>query len=96
MGQMLRYALPLVPSLMCWNITNSSDVIFVTNMLEDGKRLAGLLGYSYVLAQAVQMAAYIFNDAWQLSAVTEKEGREVFLAGFFPPIKVPCLLEEPF
>ncbi len=83
MGQMLRYALPLVPSLMCWNITNSSDVIFVTNMLEDGKRLAGLLGYSYVLAQAVQMAAYIFNDAWQLSAVTEKEGREVFFSRIF-------------
>ena len=83
MGQMLRYALPLVPSLMCWNITNSSDVIFVTNMLEDGKRLAGLLGYSYVLAQAVQMVAYIFNDAWQLSAVTEKDGRETFFSRIF-------------
>ena len=83
MSQMLRYALPLVPSLMCWNITNSSDVIFVTNMLDDGKRLAGLLGYSYVLAQAVQMAAYIFNDAWQLSAVTEREGRETFFSRIF-------------
>ncbi len=83
MGQMLRYALPLVPSLMCWNITNSSDVIFVTNMLKDGQRLAGLLGYSYVLAQAVQMAAYIFNDAWQLSAVTEQEDREIFFSRIF-------------
>lgn len=83
MNQMLRYALPLVPSLMCWNITNSSDVIFVTNMLKNGQKLAGLLGYSYVLAQAVQMVAYIFNDAWQLSAVTEKDNRELFFSRIF-------------
>ena len=80
---MLRYALPLVPALMCWNITNSSDVLFVTNMMEDGQRLAGLLTYSYVIAQAVQLAAAIFNEAWQLSAVTEEKGREEFFGRVF-------------
>ncbi len=83
MNQMLRYALPLVPALMCWNITNSSDVLFVTNMMEDGQRLAGLLTYSYVIAQAVQLAAAIFNEAWQLSAVTEEKGREEFFGRVF-------------
>lgn len=83
MGRMLRYALPLIPSLMCWNITNSSDYLFVTHMLADGKRLAGLLGYSYVLAQAVQLAASIFNEAWQLSAITEQDDREEFFSRIF-------------
>jgi len=83
MRQMLAYALPLVPSLMCWNVIYSSDHLFVANLLENGKELDGLFYYSYSIASIMQVVASIFNEAWQLSAVTEEEGRERFFSRVF-------------
>ena len=73
---MLRYCLLLIPASVCWWITNASDRYMVTAFC--GEAQNGLYAAAYKIPNLLVIAAGIFIDAWQFSAVTEsrraKEG----------------------
>ena len=66
---MLKYSIPLIPNMICWWITNSSDKFIVAYMSGNGAN--GLLTAAYKLPTIVVLVSSIFMDAWQMSAITE-------------------------
>lgn len=78
---MIRYAVPLIPNMLCWWITNSSDRYVVNILL--GAEENGLLTAAYKLPTVVTMVSAIFLDAWQMSAITERKEREEFFTKVF-------------
>lgn len=87
-GEMLRYCLPMIPASISFWIINASDMFFVQAMCEDyggrsGNYWVGLLSAGYFLPQVISILGGIFYEAWQLSAVTEEQDREVFFSKIF-------------
>ena len=87
-GEMLRYCLPMIPASISFWIINASDMFFVQAMCEDyggrsGNYWVGLLSAGYFLPQIITIVGGIFYEAWQLSAVTEEQEREVFFSKIF-------------
>lgn len=82
-GRMLRFSLPLVSASIFWSITNTSDKLFVTNML--GPEATGLMSACYKLPTLLSIVATMFTEAWQISAFTDgtKKGREQFFTRVF-------------
>lgn len=85
---MLRYCLPMIPASISFWIINASDMFFVQAMCEDyggrsGNYWVGLLSAGYFLPQVITILGSIFYEAWQLSAVTEEQDREVFFSKIF-------------
>ena len=85
---MLRYCLPMIPASISFWIINASDMFFVQAMCEDyggrsGNYWVGLLSAGYFLPQIITIVGGIFYEAWQLSAVTEEQEREVFFSKIF-------------
>jgi len=85
---MLRYSLPLIPAQISFWIINASDLFFVNGMCEgyekqSGAYWSGLLGTGYFLPTILVTLGTIFYEAWQLSAVTEDQGRERFFSKVF-------------
>ena len=86
--QMLAYALPMVPAQISFWVINASDLFFVQAMCggykdQTGEYWTGLLGVGYFLPTILSVLGTIFYEAWQLSAVTEKEGRQRFFSRVF-------------
>ncbi len=85
---MLLFAVPLVPAQISFWVINTSDLFFVqiisdgTNG-ESGEYWAGLLSTAYFLPLILNTLGAIFYNAWQLSAITEEEGRRKFFAKIF-------------
>ena len=67
--RMLAYSLPLVPSMIMWWITSASDKFFVKGMLGDAAN--GVYSFAYRIPSLVAMVTTIFQQAWQISAITE-------------------------
>ncbi len=87
-GKMLRYALPMIPAQISFWIINASDLFFVKGMCDGfggmtGDEWAGLLSSGYWIPTILNTLGIIFYEAWQISAVTEEEGREVFFSRIF-------------
>ena len=87
-GQMLRFSLPMIPAQISFWVINASDMFFVKAMCEgmegrSGAAWSGLLSTGYFLPTILNTLGLIFYDAWQLSAVTEEEGREKFFSNVF-------------
>ena len=86
--QMLRFSLPMIPAQISFWIINASDLFFVREMCNgldgrDGNAWSGLLSTGYFLPTILTTLGLIFYDAWQLSAVTEEEGRAKFFTRIF-------------
>ena len=86
--QMLRFSLPMIPAQISFWIINASDLFFVREMCNgldgrDGNAWSGLLSTGYFLPTILTTLGLIFYDAWQLSAVTEEEGRAKFFTQIF-------------
>ena len=86
--QMLRFSLPMIPAQISFWIINASDLFFVREMCNgldgrDGNAWSGLLSTGYFLPTILTTLGLIFYDAWQLSAVTEEEGRAKFFTKIF-------------
>ncbi len=83
MGRMLRFSLPLVSASIFWSITNTSDKLFITNIL--GPEATGLMSACYKLPTLLSIVATMFTEAWQISAFTDgtKRGREQFFSRVF-------------
>lgn len=73
---MLRYAIPLIPNTILWWITNVSDRYIVAAVCGEG--VNGLYAAAYKIPSLIMLVSGIFMDAWQISAFTEKEGRDRF------------------
>ena len=82
-GEMLKYSLPMMPTTIIWWITNVSDRFIVTAISGSGEN--GLYSAAYKIPTIIALVAGVFNEAWQLSAISEsKDGEEV--AKFFSAV----------
>jgi len=78
--EMLRFAVPLIPTIVMWTITSLSDRIFLTKMHSDyhelGKSAAGIYEYANVVPGLISMVSTIFFQAWNMSAITENDSAD--------------------
>ena len=78
----------MIPAQISFWIINASDLFFVREMCDgldghSGDAWSGLLSTGYFLPTILTTLGLIFYDAWQLSAVTEEEGRAKFFTQIF-------------
>jgi O-antigen/teichoic acid export membrane protein len=79
---MFRYALPLVPTTMCWWITSSSNMYLIAFFLGTGA--SGLFEMGIRIPTMMVTISSIFMQAWQVSAITGgEEGQQRFFARVF-------------
>ena len=76
---MLKYCIPLIPTIILWWIINVSDQYMVTYFN------GGIYTSAYKIPNFVTIFASIFIDAWQLSAVDEydNKGKSEFFTKVF-------------
>lgn len=77
-AKMLSYCMPLIPNTVCSLIVSISDRYLVTYMI--GESANGIYAVSNKIPTILMIVANIFAEAWQISAVTEEEGRERFFS----------------
>ena len=77
---MMRFAMPLVPTIVMWTITSLSDRLFIRDMHSSrvvlGAGSAGLYGVANRIPNLISMVSTIFFQAWNMSAITENESRD--------------------
>ncbi len=80
---MLKYSIPMMPTIILWWIINVSDRYMVTGFIGSGAN--GLYTAASKIPNFVIMFSSIFIDAWQLSAVDEydNDDREGFFTNVF-------------
>lgn len=79
---MLKYSIPLMPTIILWWIINVSDRYMVTYFI--GSSENGLYTAASKIPNFVIMFSSIFIDAWQLSAVDEYNNEDT--ANFFTKV----------
>lgn len=79
---MLKYSVPLMPTIILWWIINVSDRYMVTGFI--GSAENGLYTAASKIPNFVVMFSSIFIDAWQLSAVDEYDSEDK--ADFFSKV----------
>ena len=82
------YLLAIITAQISFWVINASDLFFVREMCggldgHSGDAWSGLLSTGYFLPTILTTLGLIFYDAWQLSAVTEEEGRARFFTKIF-------------
>ena len=82
-GSMLKYCIPLIPTIILWWIINVSDQYIVTYF--NGVAASGIYTAAYKIPNLIAIFATIFINAWQLSAVDEydSEGKSEFFTKVF-------------
>lgn len=80
---MLKYCIPLIPTVILWWIINVSDQYMVTYF--NGVSVSGIYTAAYKIPNFVIIFSSIFIDAWQLSAVDEydNKGKSEFFTKVF-------------
>lgn len=77
---MLRFTLPLIPTIVMWTIVTFSDQIFIGSMQSDravlGKAAAGLYAAAAKIPNLISMLSAVFFQAWNMSAITEHDSPE--------------------
>lgn len=86
--EMLRFSLPMIPAQVSFWIINASDVFYLKYMCDgyagqSGDTWSGLISAGYWMPTILNTLGLIFYEAWQLSAMTEEEGRERFFSRVF-------------
>lgn len=69
MWEILCFSLPMVPTTVCWLITDLSDRAMVTGFCNASA--AGIYSAAYKIPTIVNLVSGIFLQAWQFSAVAE-------------------------
>lgn len=81
--EMLKYSLPMMPTTVIWWITNVSDRFMVSYICDFAAN--GLYSAAYKIPTIIALVAGVFNEAWQISAISEsKDEREV--SNFFAEV----------
>lgn len=80
---MLKYSVPLMPTIILWWIINVSDRYMITYFIDSSAN--GLYTAASKIPNFIIMFSSIFIDAWQLSAVDEydNEGKADFFTKVF-------------
>ncbi len=71
---MLKYSLPMISTTIFWWITNVSDRYLVIAM--KGEEINGLYAVAYKVPTLLTLVCGVFIDAWQFSAVSERDEEE--------------------
>lgn len=74
MRELLRFSLPMIPTTVCWLITDLSDRYLVTYFCGDA--INGIYSAAYKIPTVVTLISSIFMQAWQFSAVAESSDEE--------------------
>ncbi|MDR0947408.1 MAG: polysaccharide biosynthesis C-terminal domain-containing protein [Ruminococcus sp.] len=82
LGRMIRYSLPLVPTYVLWWITSASDRFFVIYYI--GETQNGVYSAAYKIPTLLMIFTNLFFQAWQMSAIENKDDKE--LADFYGKI----------
>lgn len=100
---MLRYCIPLIPTVILWWIINVSDRYMVTAFV--GISANGLYAAASKIPNFVVLFSSIFIDAWQLSAVDEYDNENrghfftkvfsIYSGGIFAVASLLILLCQP-
>lgn len=72
---MIRFAIPMIPTTVMWWIINVSDNFFVSEML--GFAESGIYKAAYRLPNMIALLSGIFSQAWNMSAISEKNSRTI-------------------
>jgi len=79
-GSMMRFAVPLIPTVIMWVITGFSDRLFIRYMHSDhvqlGSSAAGIYGYATKVPNLISMVSTIFFSAWNMSAIMENDSED--------------------
>ena len=80
---MLKYSIPMMPTIILWWIINVSDRYMITYFIDSSAN--GLYTAASKIPNFVIMFSSIFIDAWQLSAVDEydNDGKAEFFTKVF-------------
>lgn len=77
---MMKFAVPLIPTVVMWVITGFSDRLFIRYMHSDtvelGKSAAGIYGYAAKVPNLIAMLSTIFFQAWNMSAIMENDSKD--------------------
>ncbi len=73
-SELLRFSLPMIPTTICWLITDLSDRYLVTWFRGEAEN--GIYSAAYKIPSIVNLATGIFMQAWQFSAVSEMEDEQ--------------------
>ena len=78
--KMMKFAAPLIPTIVMWTITSLSDRVFIKNMKSDrvelGETAGSLYGYANRIPNLISMVSTIFFQAWNMSAITENDSKD--------------------
>ncbi len=74
MRDLLVFSLPMVPTTVCWLITDLSDRYMVTWFC--GEAVNGIYSAAYKIPTVVTLLSSIFMQAWQFSAVASSSDDE--------------------
>lgn len=72
--ELFRFSLPMIPTTVCWLITDLSDRYFVTAIC--GSDVNGIYSAAYKIPTVVNLLSGIFMQAWQFSAVAQSYDEE--------------------
>ena len=80
---MIAYSTPLIINTLAWWINSASDKYIITFIL--GASANGLIAVAYKIPTILSTVQSIFNQAWQISAITEyvEDSSEKFYATVF-------------
>ena len=74
---MMKFAVPLIPTVVMWVITGFSDRLFIRYMHSDrvelGESAAGIYGLATKVPNLISMISTIFFQAWNMSAIMEND-----------------------
>lgn len=77
-AKMLTYCMPLIPNTVCNLIVSISDRYLIAYMISESAN--GIYAVANKIPTILMIVANIFAEAWQISAVTEEEGRVHFFS----------------
>lgn len=72
--QMLKYSLLLIPNSLMWWIIGSLDKVMITQMINVESN--GIYSISYKIPTILVSLTTIFNQAWMISAIKEKDSKD--------------------
>ena len=78
--EMMKFAAPLIPTIVMWTITSLSDRMFIREMKSDrvelGESAVGIYGTANRIPNLISMVSTIFFQAWNMSAISENESAD--------------------
>ena len=81
--EMIRYSVPMIPTVIAWWIMQTSDKYMIIWM--KGLELSGIYSVAYKIPSILAIVTSLFAQAWQISAISnyEKEDNKAFVSNVY-------------